>query len=206
MRWRPSAGRSWIMGRPRIDIRPGACLLGAVLLLVLPLRWLLAWVAAALIHEGAHILAVYACGGKVRGIEVGAIGAKIAVAPMSPGREAICALAGPIGGFAALLFVRWLPAVALFAFLQSACNLIPLYPLDGGRALRCLLELALGPERAENISAACNRLLLFVLLAAGFYAVIRWQRDILFLLVPLALLLKCLPRKIPCKRGPLGLQ
>lgn len=194
------------MARIRIDVLPSACLMGALLLLALPLRWVLAWVMAAGIHELSHIAAICLCKGRIRHIRIGPIGASIAIAPMGPGAEAVCALAGPVGGLCTVLFFRWIPCTALFAFLQTAYNLLPLYPLDGGRALRCLLEMAAGPERAEKASNVCNLLTLLALLALGIFAWIRWHLGILLLLVPILLLLKFLPRKIPCKRRPLGLQ
>lgn len=194
------------MARIRIDVLPSACLMGALLLLALPLRWVLAWVMAAGIHELSHIAAICLCKGRIRHIRIGPIGASIAIAPMGPGAEAVCALAGPVGGLCTVLFFRWIPCTALFAFLQTAYNLLPLYPLDGGRALRCLLEMAAGPERAEKISRFCDTVILLGLMIAGSLACIRWHLGTFFLLMPLLLLLKFLPRKIPCKRRPLGLQ
>lgn len=194
------------MARTRIDVRPGAFLMGAVLLLALPLRWLLAWLLAAAIHEGAHILAVRLCRGQLRGVEIGPFGARIAIGPMHPGAEALCALAGPVSGLILLLFAKFMPYVALFAFLQAAFNLLPLYPLDGGRALRCCLEIAAGAERAERISSGCSALVLMLLFAAGMYACIRYRFHPVPLILPLLLTIKYLPGKIPCKRRPLGLQ
>lgn len=194
------------MAQTRIDVQPGAFLMGAALLLVLPLQWLLAWLLAAAIHEGAHILAVRLCRGKLQSIEIGPFGARIAIGPMYPGAEALCALAGPASGLLMLLFARWLPYAALFAFLQALFNLLPLYPLDGGRALRCFLEIVVGAERAEKISKGCDALVLMLLFAAGMYACIRCRFHSISLILPLLLTIKFLPRKIPCKRRPLGLQ
>ena len=191
------------MGWPRIDLRPEACLTGALLLLLLPLPWAFAWVAAAAVHECAHILAVLACRGRVRCLRIGATGAEISIGPLPPGREALCALAGPVGSLAILAASRWMPRVAFFAFFQAVCNLLPLYPLDGGRAIRCCLEWGLGPERAGKISALCDKLVLAGLTIAGLWAFRHWHAGCFLLLL---LLLKHLPGKIPCKRGPLGLQ
>lgn len=136
----------------RLELPPRVCLWAAFALLVFPLRWLLAWLLAAAVHEGFHILAIFACGGKIRGMRIGLGGAVIEIAPMSPGRELICALAGPGGGLLLLSVARWMPLTALWGLIQSVWNLLPVYPLDGGRILRCLLRITLGEERGESMS------------------------------------------------------
>ena len=39
-----------------LDIDPGFCLFGALLLLLLPVRWVLSAVLAALVHELCHLI------------------------------------------------------------------------------------------------------------------------------------------------------
>ena len=60
-------------------------------------------------------------------------------ASMSPVREAICALAGPLGSFSLLLISEYFPEAAVCGLIQGAYNLIPIFPLDGGRVVRFLL-------------------------------------------------------------------
>ena len=187
------------MAKPQIDVLPGAYLSAAVLLLVLPLRWFLAWLVAAAIHEIFHILAILLCGGKVRCVRIGPFGADIEIGPLTPGKELICALSGPAGGLLLLPMFRWIPCIALFALLQSACNLLPIYPMDGGRALRCAITLAVGEKWAEMISGVCGQFVLFCLYIIGFVAFFRWNLGIMALLPQILLSIKFLPRKIPCK-------
>lgn len=126
----------------KIYISPGACILAAFLLLAVPLKWLLAAWMAAIIHELCHIAAIHACGGSVCEIKVGAGGAILETASMTAGRELLCALAGPLGSLLLTLLLRHLPELAICGLIQGIYNLLPLYPLDGGRSLRCLFSFA----------------------------------------------------------------
>ena len=114
----------------------GFWLVLGLMVLLFPLRFLLGVLLAAFVHELGHILAVRLTGGRVLGIRLHACGARIEAAPMEPGRAAVCALAGPAAGAVCILACRWFPELALAALVQTGFNLIPIYPLDGGRALR----------------------------------------------------------------------
>ncbi len=116
------------------------CIGTALALLLFPLKWVLAWMLAAAVHELGHIGAVYLCHGKIHGITLRLGGAKLETDYLSPRQELFCALAGPAAGLSLLLVGRWLPRTALLALAQSAYNLLPLFPLDGGRALRALAK------------------------------------------------------------------
>ena len=128
--------------RNRIEITPGACILWAFLLLVLPLRLMAASVTAALIHEFCHWLAICLCGERPDCVTIGAGGMVMETPPMEPGRELCCALAGPAGSFLLVLLYRLFPLLSLCALVQGCFNLLPVYPLDGGRALRCIVAIA----------------------------------------------------------------
>ncbi len=134
-------------------ISGGFLLALALMILVLPLNWLLAAVAAAVIHELFHYLAIRACCGKGAELSLYAPGAKMTLPPMSRGREVLCALAGPLGGLTLLLFARWIPRVAMCAAFQSLFNLMPVYPLDGGRALQSLLSILCRPPVCRFLCA-----------------------------------------------------
>lgn len=122
----------------KCTVSPWAFLLLGFGLLALPFSWVLAMVIAAAVHELGHCAALFALDIPIFSISIGPFGAKIETGPMEPGQELRCALAGPGLGLMLCLFWRWIPKCAGFALAQSLFNLLPVWPLDGGRALRAL--------------------------------------------------------------------
>ena len=120
------------------------CFFLALLLLTVPLKLLAAAAVAAGFHELCHICAVRALGGRVEGAAFTVGGAVLDISGLSSGAEALAAAAGPLGSFLLLLCVRIFPALALCAFVQGCFNLLPVYPLDGGRILVCTMEQLMG--------------------------------------------------------------
>ncbi|MCL2030326.1 MAG: M50 family metallopeptidase [Oscillospiraceae bacterium] len=118
----------------------------------------------ALLHEAGHLLFLLLCGGRLRSAELNASGAVIRTQPgqLSYKREIACVLAGPAASLAAaLLFAlggdrinfAFAPArdgLAGLCLLQGAFNLLPARGLDGGRALRLMLEHRQSP-RTETV-------------------------------------------------------
>ena len=120
----------------RIETDGGFWLVLALMGLMFPVRFLVGILMAALLHECGHLLAIRLTGGRVLAIRLHGSGARIETAPMEPGREALCALAGPGLGAVTILAWRVFPELALAGLVQTAFNLLPIYPLDGGRAVR----------------------------------------------------------------------
>ena len=114
----------------------GFWLVTALMVLLFPARFLLGVFLAAFIHEMGHIVAIRLTSGSVRRIELRAVGARIVTAPMEPGQAILCALAGPAAGGLTILAWRWFPELALAGLVQTVFNLLPVYPLDGGRVVR----------------------------------------------------------------------
>lgn len=112
----------------------------ALAVLLIPIKWLLAWVIATAVHEGFHLLALRLFRCRIHHVKLGFGGAQIETETDSDLAEVVCAAAGPIGSLFLLLLVRWLPAVAICGFIQGIYNLLPLYPMDGGRVAKLLLK------------------------------------------------------------------
>ena len=147
-------------------ISPGFLLTLAMMLLLMPLRWLSGAIIAAAFHEMCHYITIRLLSHDVTSVRLYSSGARMALPEMSRGRELLCALAGPVGGLLLTLLSPVFPRLAICALIQSVYNLLPIYPLDGGRALACLLAMYLSPPMAAAIlrwvTILCKMSLLFV--------------------------------------------
>jgi len=158
--------------------------------LVLALAFLLSVFGCVLLHELGHAAMARRFGVRTRDIVLYPIGGVARLENIPGGRaELWIALAGPAVNvvlallLAALLlatplaFGRWgerlLDADVLVSRLLVAnvmlavFNLIPAFPMDGGRVLRAGLALGLGQERATEIAAAVGQGMAILFGAAG---------------------------------------
>lgn len=123
-----------------VSSSPVAWILLAFAVLLLPLPWLLAFLVSSLFHELFHYAAVRLCGCRVTELQFRSDGVHMNTTSLLPLQAAFCSLAGPVGALMLLALSRWMPRVALCAAIQSAYHLLPIYPLDGGRALQSISD------------------------------------------------------------------
>lgn len=140
--------------------------------------------ACVTMHELGHSLMARQFGIKTSRILLMPIGglAQFERMPDTPQREAVVTLAGPAVNFA--LFALLLPFVelesvvtlprgpgqllsttALFNLIMGLFNLIPVFPMDGGRLLRALLSLRLSHLRSTTIASRIGSVLAAALAA-----------------------------------------
>jgi Zn-dependent protease/CBS domain-containing protein len=154
--------------------------------------FMLALFGCVLLHEFGHALAARGFGIRTPDITLLPIGgvARLQRMPDKPWQELVVAIAGPLVNVviaAVLIFalgqhLEWehlerlnQPGSALLAKLVSVnitlvlFNLIPAFPMDGGRVLRSLLALALPYSRATQIAAWIGQALAFVFGFAGLF-------------------------------------
>ena len=137
----------------RLDLAPGFAAALCLLRLLAEPRVFYAFLAAAAAHEAGHVMAIYLVGGKVTKLRLGMCDAKIETRGLGYRQEIFCALAGPGMSVLVCLALRKAYATcAAISLLLGLFNAMPVYPLDGGRALRAGLCLFLPLGRAEAVS------------------------------------------------------
>jgi Zn-dependent protease len=156
-------------------------------LLLPPLGWavlmMLALFTSVVLHELAHVTVARRGGARVRSITLMMLGGVSEISEIDkPWLELLMALAGPLLSLllaAALLGLAALAGGAppdvrfgLFYIAQANAiiglfNLLPAFPMDGGRVLRSLLEPRLGKLRATDVAATVGKVLAVALAAAG---------------------------------------
>jgi Zn-dependent protease len=152
--------------------------------------FIVALFVCVVLHEFGHVITARRYGIATSDVTLLPIGgvASLERMPEKPGQEIAVALAGPAVNLAiAVLLIFLLGArfdlsqmaqleqaqtslvgriaaanVALFAF-----NLIPAFPMDGGRVLRALLAVGLGYTRATRVAAAIGQALAVVFAFLG---------------------------------------
>lgn len=139
---------------------------------------------SVLIHEMSHSLVARRKGTSVEKITLFLFGgmAQIDKEPETPNSELIMAIAGPAASFvvAAIFGVIWfftknialvrepVGYLAIVNIVLGVFNILPGYPLDGGRILRSIIWKTTGNlERATFIASTVGRVIGFVIIAAG---------------------------------------
>jgi Zn-dependent protease/CBS domain-containing protein len=155
------------------------------------LAFILLLFACVLAHEFGHILVARRFGVPTPDVTLLPIGgvARLARIPEKPSEEFLIAIAGPLVNVAIAIvlivlggatldmqelamqstkasLIDRLAAVNLFL---AAFNMIPAFPMDGGRVLRALLATRLGHLRATEIAASIGQLVAFALGFLGLF-------------------------------------
>ncbi|MBX2801973.1 MAG: site-2 protease family protein [Myxococcales bacterium] len=142
-------------------------------------------VISVVLHEYGHALAARRYGIATHHITLYPFGGVAAIEniPEDPDQETVIALAGPAVNFALAAIGGWLwlasghPvfwAFVLMNLLMGAFNLIPAFPMDGGRVLRSLLARRMGWLPASRLAVRIGRGFAWAFLALGV-ATMSWN-------------------------------
>jgi Zn-dependent protease len=180
----------------KLEVRPGLLLMAAGFVVVFADRFddglhnrylvagafVVALYASVIVHELAHLAVARGYGMPVKSITLHALGGATAIEGESrkPGQEFLTAIIGPvasavIGGCALLVgavadgtagsVLTTLGSLNLFL---AAFNLVPAWPMDGGRVLKALVWGLTGRESlGTGIAGWCGRLTAVALGALG---------------------------------------
>lgn len=161
---------------------------------------------AAAIHECGHLLALRAFSVPIDGFRLTAFGAVLyarGAQRLSYGRELLAVLAGPAinlvcGLLAAALSLRfgWLSGLVFAGahIILCAYNLLPIPPLDGGRALILIVSYFFGPLVGDALGGIVGAVCALVLTLGGVWLYLKTGAGLFVLLASLTLLCGVVPQ------------
>ena len=175
---------AWIWGASYIAEGLAAAWNGLVFVILL--------FVCVLAHEFGHIFAARAYGIETPDVTLLPIGgvARLARIPEEPVQELLIALAGPAVNVAIVVVLLVLfgsqaeptqlasventkialaDRLTIVNLFLALFNMIPAFPMDGGRVLRALLAIRLGYVRATKVAAVIGQALAFVMGAIGLF-------------------------------------
>jgi len=143
-----------------------------------------------LLHEFGHVFAARAFGVRTPDVTLYPIGgvARLERMPANPKQELIVALAGPavnvVIALALFLLVgagtvlgamtnlggSFLIQLAVVNVWLVAFNMIPAFPMDGGRVLRSVLAMRMGRAKATEIAVSVGKVMAVLLGIYGFFS------------------------------------
>lgn len=152
-----------------VRVTPGFWAMAAVVWLVEP-ELLLPTALAAAFHELGHLAVLRMAGGRAEAFTLSALGAELKLpGGLSYARELPVALAGPVCSLALALAAAGLGwfLTAGVSLALGLFNLLPVRPLDGGRAVACIGGMLLDPVGAERLERICAAAALGAVLLLG---------------------------------------
>ena len=191
-----------------LHITAGAVILLALFIFLASPLLAVSVLAAAVIHELGHYLALRALGAGVERVRISALGAEMSVVGsdgLSYGGEMLAFLAGPLVnliaafllGFAGRRYEALYPAAGANLVL-GIFNLLPVRPLDGGNLLWIITAWISEPFTADRIAKVVGAVTAGLLLIFGIWLTFCRAGSPFLLLASAGLLMNTL-RKCACK-------
>ena len=172
------------IGRAEARVHFGVLLLFAWCAVIGEMPSLLLSVLSLLVHECAHAIAAKNMGRRVTRVSVYPFGAVMTLddAPGSHGEWTVAA-AGPIASLAVSGMLKlssvligetaWCGRLARINLLIALLNLLPAYPLDGGRIFRAILKRTASERTARCVLLLFTGAIGSALFGAGIFLILR---------------------------------
>lgn len=186
----------------KLEVRPGLLLMAAAFVVsfadrfadgqhnryLVAAAFVLALYVSVIVHELAHLAMARGYGMTVRSITLHALGGETAIEGESrrPSQEFMTAIVGPLAsafiGLFALVAAQVLDgavgsvlsALGEMNLFLAAFNLVPAWPMDGGRVLKALVWATTGRESLGTRAAGwCGRITAVALVGLGVLLVLR---------------------------------
>lgn len=160
----------------QIDISPGFIAFLCAYYYFDPAQSFFAFLFSAMAHEAGHLIALFAMRLPVYRLSFSVAGAVMATRTLSYRQELIAAAAGPAVNLTLfVVLMRKIPIFSLINFCLLLYNLLPFYPLDGGRIIRALLSIAFLPRTAGIIERCITVFGMMILTALCVYLTCVWH-------------------------------
>ncbi len=158
------------------------------------------FLGAVTLHEVGHLLMLRLLHVRIHKLRLAASGAVIETESLPYCKEIAVAAAGPaMNGLLLFLAARKEPMFALVNFCLLAYNLLPFYPLDGGRILCAVLHLLLSERAARMLVRIIEAVCLALLIAFSCYLTCVWHAGLWPVLVCALLLVRVTGTILPEK-------
>lgn len=158
----------------KVKISYGFTALLCVAYYLLDYKVILAFLLSVAVHETAHYIAIRSFGAKIESLSLNATGAVMEITgTLSYKADIVCALTGPFAslvlgtvgaGYGGGIFLNLLTGISLA---HGIFNLVPILPLDGGRALQSAIEQWYSPSAADAVMFALSIGFAFILAVIG---------------------------------------
>lgn len=183
---------------PRLSISPAFVALLCGMIYLDGSGFTVPFLLSCALHEAGHLMVMRLFDLHPARIHIGLTGTVISTVFLSHMTECLAALAGPLmNAVLVLCFRRLWPQLALVSTLLFCYNMLPVYPLDGGRVLRLGLVSLFGWDSGYRLSVVLSWLTGMLMAAGAIYATLVLRLGLLPCLFVVLFLLR-LP-KWPCQ-------
>lgn len=136
--------------RQKIDVSPAFIAFLCAYYYFDPAQTFSPFLLSVTVHEAAHLLVLRIVHARIHKLRLTGCGAVIVTDPLPYRHELLTAAAGPTANLLLLrLNLHRAPELALLNLGLFLYNMLPLYPLDGGRILRAALHLLFSEPTAN---------------------------------------------------------